>query len=225
MNNSGKSSWPKRLTILVIIAFVGKLIFGSITEPNFWLTPNQRGQLLMRQKHFDEASKAFGDPWLSGAAHYRNGDFELAAKSFVRVAGPAGAFDQANAWLMHGDYAKAIHWYDRALQMQPNWTIALENKSIAIARQKRLNSDSAAEQQESAEAYEPDAVKFDGKGDDEQSKPIDLASQNLSDEQLRATWLRRVQTTPADFLRFKFAYQAQQISNDPAPPTSEGTTP
>ena len=31
----------------------------------------------------------------------------------------------------------------------------------------------------------------------------------LSDEELRALWLRRVQTKPADFLRAKFAFQAQ----------------
>ena len=30
----------------------------------------------------------------------------------------------------------------------------------------------------------------------------------LSDAEMRATWLRRVQTKPADFLRTKFAYQA-----------------
>ena len=29
----------------------------------------------------------------------------------------------------------------------------------------------------------------------------------LSDAELRAMWLRRVQTRPADFLRAKFAYQ------------------
>ena len=32
----------------------------------------------------------------------------------------------------------------------------------------------------------------------------------LSDDQLRALWLRRVQTKPADFLRAKFAYQLQE---------------
>ena len=31
----------------------------------------------------------------------------------------------------------------------------------------------------------------------------------LSDAELQATWLRRVQTTPGDFLRAKFNFQAQ----------------
>jgi Ca-activated chloride channel family protein len=29
----------------------------------------------------------------------------------------------------------------------------------------------------------------------------------LSDDELKALWLRRVETKPADFLRAKFAYQ------------------
>ena len=34
-----------------------------------------------------------------------------------------------------------------------------------------------------------------------------VAGENLSNEQVQALWLRRVQTKPADFLRAKFAYQ------------------
>jgi Ca-activated chloride channel family protein len=46
---------------------------------------------------------------------------------------------------------------------------------------------------------------------------VELAGGEVSDEELRATWLRRVQTTPGDFLRAKFAYQAahadKQVTN------------
>jgi Ca-activated chloride channel family protein len=37
----------------------------------------------------------------------------------------------------------------------------------------------------------------------------------LTDEELRGLWLRRVQTKPADFLRAKFAYQAQEKGGNP----------
>ena len=40
----------------------------------------------------------------------------------------------------------------------------------------------------------------------------------LSDAELRATLLRRVQTSPGDFLRAKFAYQA---AHEAAPTQSE----
>jgi Ca-activated chloride channel family protein len=32
----------------------------------------------------------------------------------------------------------------------------------------------------------------------------------LSEEEIRALWMRRVQTSPGDFLRSKFAYQYAQ---------------
>jgi Ca-activated chloride channel family protein len=37
----------------------------------------------------------------------------------------------------------------------------------------------------------------------------------MSDEEMRATWLRRVQTTPGDFLRAKFAYQTARTEQQP----------
>ncbi len=41
----------------------------------------------------------------------------------------------------------------------------------------------------------------------------------MSDEAVRALWLKRVQTRPADFLRVKFAYQLQNNQNaSGAPP-------
>jgi Ca-activated chloride channel family protein len=43
-----------------------------------------------------------------------------------------------------------------------------------------------------------------------QSSPESAVGDKLSDAELQATWLRRVQTTPGDFLRVKFSYQAQE---------------
>ena len=37
----------------------------------------------------------------------------------------------------------------------------------------------------------------------------DAIARGLSDEQLQEMWMRRVQTTPGDFLALKFAYQLQ----------------
>jgi hypothetical protein len=38
----------------------------------------------------------------------------------------------------------------------------------------------------------------------------EAASQGLSDEQIEQLWMRRVQTTPGDFLAYKFSFQAQR---------------
>ncbi|MGA9578885.1 MAG: hypothetical protein WBV90_14830, partial [Terrimicrobiaceae bacterium] len=62
----------------------------------------------------------------------------------------------------------------------------------------------------------PDDIVFDQKGSDEHGQPIELAGGEMSDEEMRATWLRRVQTTPGDFLRAKFAYQAGRTEQQPS---------
>ena len=95
------------------------LVIGTWRNPNFWLTADQRGDVLFRSGKFAEAAKAYADPWRIGVAQYRNGDFEAAAKTFARVPGANGAYDQGNAWLMRGKYDAAIESYDRALEIGP----------------------------------------------------------------------------------------------------------
>jgi Ca-activated chloride channel family protein len=84
----------------------------------------------------------------------------------------------------------------------------VDNKEIAVARQAKLEASGEDRAEEQADAYDPDEIKFDQKGEDQQGQPIELADESLSNEELRATWLRQVRTTPGDFLRAKFAYQA-----------------
>ena len=53
----------------------------------------------------------------------------------------------------------------------------------------------------------PDEIVFDLKaGKSGESSEI-AGGEALSDQEIQALWLRRVQTRPADFLRAKFAYQ------------------
>ncbi len=193
------------------------LVWGSWRNPDFWSRPTQRGDRLMEAKQFKDAEEAYADPWHIAVAQYRNGDFKEAAASFARVPGAVGAFDQGNALLMHGAYDEAIASYDRALGFRPGWLEAEENKSLAAARKKRIDDAGEDRDQESAGAYNPDETVLDPNGEDRTSETEDMNGEALSDEDLRATWLRRVQTTPGDFLRAKFAYQAAHPESPAAP--------
>ncbi|RYD19101.1 MAG: hypothetical protein EOP88_20230 [Verrucomicrobiaceae bacterium] len=184
------------------------LLVGTVRDRNFWSTPDQRGDRLMRKKDFAAAAKTYENPWRMGVAQYRNGDFEAAAHTFARVPGAAGAYNQGNAWLMHGGYDSAVASYDRALGFKPGWKEAQENKALALARKAALEGSGKDRGSEQADAYDPDDVKFDQKGEDKKGEPMELAEGEVSDDQLQASWLRRVKTTPGDFLRAKFAWQA-----------------
>ena len=179
----------------------------------------------MREKDYAAAEKAFADPARIALAQYRNGDFKAAAKTYARVPGAVGAYNQGNSWLMAGAYDGAVESYDRALGFRPGWKDAEENKALAIARKKAIDDagkDAADEQ--TGQDDKPDEIVFDGerKGRDDGAKPVDLGTQKLSDEQLRATWLRRVQTTPGQFLRAKFSYQAAMAEQGTDAPAKEG---
>ncbi|HSJ03471.1 MAG: hypothetical protein ACAI34_17625 [Verrucomicrobium sp.] len=208
MNTDRQRSWQSwaAWSALAILAVI--LTVGSFRNPHFWLTADQKGELLFHRKKYGEAAKAYTDPWHIGVSQYRQGEFETAARTFARVPGASGAYDQGNAWLMRGSYDAAIASYDRALGFRPGWREAEENKALAIARKKMLEASGKDRDEESYDAYTPDEIVFDQKGDDKKGKPVELSAGKQSDEQLRASWLRRVQTTPGDFLRAKFAYQA-----------------
>jgi Ca-activated chloride channel family protein len=197
-----------RTLSILAIGIVGILAVGTWRDANFWLKPDRRGDWLMMKGKYQEAAKAYADPWHVGMAQFRNSDFEAAAHTFARVPGAAGAYDQGNAWLMHGQYDSAVASYDRALGFKPGWKEAEENKALALARKALIDGAGKDRDQESAEAYKPDDIKFDQKGEDKKGEPQEMAGGDMSDKELQASWLRRVTTTPGDFLKAKFAYQA-----------------
>lgn len=207
---------------LIVLVLAGLLV-ASWRHPHFWQTAAQRGDSLLRQKKFAAAAKTYTDPWRIGVAQYRNGDFVTAAKTFARVPGAVGAFDQGNAWLMRGNYDAAIESYDRALSFHAGWQEAMDNKALAAARKAKMEASSKDRDQEQLEnpgddEMTPDAFAYDQKGEPPSAQPVTMNGAAMSEEQWRATWLRRVQTTPSDFLRMKFSYQAAHL----APSQPEG---
>lgn len=214
----------------VALTFVAALGWGTFSKQNFWSTAVQRGDRLMAAGDYGKAAETYSDPWRIGVAQYRDGNFKDAVKTFARVPGADGAFDAGNALLMHGDYDGAIDSYNRALGFRAGWQEAIDNKALAAARKQRIDDAGKNRDQESAGAYEADETVVDQKGDDKaDDKPQDMNSQDLSDTDLRATWLRQVQTTPGDFLRAKFAYQAaheeQPAANEETEPSGDSGDP
>jgi Ca-activated chloride channel homolog len=183
---------------------------------NLWLSPDQQGDRLMARGDFAEAAKRYKDPAKHATALYRAGEFKEAAAAFGRIDTAVAAYDRGNALLMTGKYADAITSYDRALAVREDWQEAVENRELADARRRALEppKDDAGG---TGGQLDPDDIVFDNR-----AKSADPANQEvaeggpLSDEQVQAMWLRRVQTKPADFLRAKFAYQ---LSREEATPS------
>ena len=173
-----------------------------------WMSPDQQGQRLFDQERFLEAAERFEDPAWRGAAYYRGGDFERAAGTFGRLRTPDAAYNRGNALVMLGRYDEAIESYELALRLRPGWAAAEGNLAIAIARKAMLappESDAGG----TGGMLEADEIVFDDSGRTESSgtETVSDGETALSDEELRAVWLRRVESDPADFLSARFAWQ------------------
>lgn len=182
---------------------IAMLAIGGITWSGLWFTPEQQGQRAMQRGDFKTAAELFRHPMRQGAAWFRAGEFEQAEQAFARVATPEAEFNRGNCLLMLGKYEDAIERYDRALELRPDWEDAQVNHEIAVARAKLVKQEGGDMGDQKIGA---DEIVFDKKEPGGQETETE-GNQPLSDAEMQALWLRRVQTKPADFLKHKFAYQ------------------
>ncbi|WP_436717042.1 tetratricopeptide repeat protein [Roseiconus lacunae] len=179
-------------------------VITALTWTSVWFTPNQYGQRLANQGRYDEAAVAFTDPMRQGVAWYRAGEFDKAAQSFTRLQSAEARYNLGNCWVLLGKYDQAIDSYDDALKEKPDWKEAQENRNLAVARAKLVESPGgeAGDQRLGA-----DEIVFDQNKPPGGQKTEVAGDQAINDATIQAVWLRRVQTKPADFLKAKFAYQ------------------
>ena len=180
------------------------LLIGSISWSYLWFTPDQQGQRLLDRGEFRAAAETFRDPVRQGVAWFRAGEFEQAERTFARVATPEAEFNRGNCLVMQGKYEAAIERYDRALELRPDMKDARVNRDIAIARAKSVERKGGDMGDQKLGA---DEINFDKTNKAEGQETEMTGNQPLSDAQMQAVWLRRVQTKPAEFLKSKFAYQ------------------
>lgn len=175
---------------------------------DWWRTPDQQGQALMREGRYLEAAEVFEAPSWRAAAYYRGGDFERAAALYGRISGPEAAYNRGTALILLGRYDEAIESFERALLERPGWGEAQTNLDIARVRKARMappDDDAGG----TGGQLGADEIVFDDSGrvNESGSEQITEDGEAMSDEQMRAVWLRRVENDPADFLRTRFAYQ------------------
>ncbi|MCU4179859.1 tetratricopeptide repeat protein [Bosea sp. BH3] len=195
----------RRLYALIGLVGAATLIGAGLKTGwnDLWLRPDQRGRVLLARNDPADAAQAFRDPLWRGIALFRAGEFKEAAQAFAARDTAESAFDQANAFVMLGQYDDALKRYDRALTLRPDWPDAIRNREIARIRAERRKTKGGETDQTDSK---PDEIVYDKDKKGGEDTTIEQATP-MSDEAVRALWLKRVQTRPADFLRAKFAYQ------------------
>jgi Ca-activated chloride channel homolog len=175
---------------------------------NLWLTPDQQGRIAFDRGDYAAAARLFADPMWRGIAAYRAYDFLEAAKAFEQVDTIEGQFALGNAQAQNHAYEKAIKAYDAVLKAQPQHLAAKTNRAIVAAALKA--QEDKRRKQEQDDPAPPDEKADETRVDPDQKggKRIQVSPEDVTTASAAEAWMRQVQTTPADFLKLKFAIQA-----------------
>jgi len=177
---------------------------ARVTWADLWWTPDQQGRRLYAAGDFTAAADHFEDPYWRGVSAYRAGDWDTAIDSFAGVATAEGSYNLGNAYARRGEYELAIGAYDQALSDRPGWDAAIANRELVVGLiPPEPETEEGGAQQPT---FKADQVEFDLDEDQGESGEVEMAA--FSDDQMAEMWLQQLTTSPANFLRTKFALQA-----------------
>lgn len=180
------------------------------TVVGWWLTPDQQGRWWMERGEPARAAMHFQDPFWRGLAHARSGQWQRAADDFARLDSPAAWFNQAQMLARLGRFAEAVAAYDQALLRRPGWQEAMADRDTVM---KLIPPPAKARPPEP----DPDEAMAGGAGQAEGDRAGRRRTlpRPLTEAEVSQLWLQRLDTSPAGFLRRKFALQAQQAASQP----------
>jgi Ca-activated chloride channel family protein len=204
------------IPLVVITCLVaGSLIYYFLFAQDrsmigLWLTPDQQGRYYFEKSDYKAAAEHFQDPLWKGISCYRSKNFEAAVEQFARVDTAEGYFNLGDAHAHLGQLEQALANYEEALRRKPDDRAAKENRDLvqSLIQKKKAKGKEEEPLQGQEPTFNPDEIKFDDKGKKGKKGEIDQAQ--LSAEQIQEVWMRRLQTTPSEFLRLKFAAQAEE---------------
>jgi len=190
--------------IILVVAGYTTLATGNRQPATIFLTPDQLAYRYYLKGEYEKAADTFADPMWKGIALFKKGDFKEASSLFAGYDTAEAAFIQGNALVMQGNYEEAVKRYKRALDLKPGWEDAVVNRDIAAARAEMLRKEGG--DMTGGEMGADEITFSEGKSPSSGEEQVD-GGQELSEQEMRAIWLRQVQTKPGDFLRDKCAYQ------------------
>ena len=203
----------KRITILLAALLISVNAHAAFVD--WWLSPDQQARIAFEKGDYPKAAQLFEDPLWKGLAFYASQDFASAAMWFSRSDSAFGNFYLGNS-LAHQDLlAESIAAYEDALLKQPNFEEAQFNLKW-VSGLYELSLKEYDDHGGTGGKLGADSFVFDDRAKDSEQtmSSEEAASQGLTDAQIEDIWMRRVQTTPADFLEFKFSYQLQTAEEE-----------
>ena len=180
---------------------------------DLWLSPDQQGQWYFSQGEYLKAAQVFNHEQWRATAFYAAQEFSRADELWETLPGHLALYHRGNALAHQQRYLQAIDSYRLSLMLEPDFLPARENLSLVevLAKEPDAVTDYSSGEKARLEA---DDIVFDKNTERMQqaSENEALEAGQLSSEEVQALWMRRLQSTPSDFLQLKFRYQLQQES-------------
>jgi Ca-activated chloride channel family protein len=176
---------------------------------DWFLTPDQQGQLAYERRDFAGAGALFVDPLRRGHALYRAGDYDAAVEVLGRVETAEAAFIQGLAHLKSRGYRDGVRAFETALARDPAHPGAAEN--LATAQEIVAYIERVREQSDTGEesGIGADEVVFDNEANRGAETELAAPAEGEGGAPLTAQeWMNTVDTRTGDFLRQRFAIEA-----------------
>ena len=185
---------------------------------NFWLTPNQQGQLYFYLKDYKTAAERFENTMWKATSYYLNEDFDLAIEYFSRIDSNDAKLRLANAYAHAEKYYAAESIYQSLLAVFPNNQAIIENLAAVqkiIKARESLSEHQKQEQNERSDDETSDQFKqAKGKQIKTNQRKQEVqqysAEQILKNEQLAKMWMENLQKNPSKFLANKLQIQVNK---------------
>ncbi len=201
--------------LLLLICFGMSLQNASAEFLDWWLTPDQQGRFYYEQGNYTKAASLFEDLYWKGLSYYAAQDFISAAAVFKKLDSAEAKFYLGNSLAHAGKLHEAIDAYQQALLAKPTSESTKFNldwvQGIAEFEDKEYEDAGGTGGQLKA-----DKIVFDDRAKNAKSEmtALEAKAHGASEEQIEEMWMRRVQTTPGDFLQLKFYYQLQEQAKE-----------
>lgn len=178
---------------------------------DWFFTPDQQGQIAMNRKEFSAAGALFQDPYLSGYAKYRAGEYADAAEIFAALDTPEAAFAEGMSRIRNREYRPAIASFERALELRPDWPEAEHN--LALAKDILEYVEATREQSDTGEesGIGADDVVFDNEAQRGTDTTTEYSEKDAA-PQTADQWISSIDTDMTQFLRNRFLIENQEAA-------------
>lgn len=206
-----RRGWTMRWSVWALVAgmTLGLPDQAKAGVADWFLTPDQQGQIAFNNKEYKRAAELFVDPMWKARALYKDGQYEEAARTYDRLDTAEATFAKGMAHMRSRGYRAGIAAFEETLKLDPDFPQAAAN--LATAREILDYIETTREQSDTGEeaGIGADDTVFDNeeaRGTETEMNVSEDGDRLLTTDQ----WMSFVDTRTGDFLRQRFAIEAAE---------------